>query len=228
MSYGHTHDHMATAPTHVEKNMREYRNYCYLLIVSFVNFVVPFLIALILAHSVSAQADAIHELTHLTLYAMALWTSRHVLLHKMDAHAEYHYREKFTKFYAPLIFISLVWVSYASIVKLFSSESVATDYMFISVGIGICGKIIELWILARISKIQGNASHKIKALWLLIYDASGDFLFSVIVITTACAGIMLPWLPIHIIDPVVSLGGVVWIASLCMHVLREKTPHHSH
>ena len=187
-----------------------------------------FLPALLLAHSVSAQADAIHGLVHLSLYSVALWVSRQVLIRNMDAHAEYHYREKFTAIYMPLIFVSLAWVAYASVAKFFSPENVATNYMLTSVSIGICGNIICLRILASIWRIQGNAPHKGKAHRLLSWDALGDSLFSAIVLATALAGLKFPQLPIHFIDPVVSLGGIAWISWLCMRVLREKTPHHSH
>ena len=228
MSHGHSHAGIMHGQTHAKNNAHEYRKYCWLFTASLVSFVAPFLIALLLAHSVAAQADAIHELTHLSLYAIALWVSKRVLMHNMDAHTEYHYREKFTIFYAPLIFISLAWVCYTSIAKLFTPEYVATGYMLIGVSLGICGKIIELWILSEILNMQGDASHKVKALWLLIYDALGDFVFSVTVLATACAGLMLPWLPIRIIDPILSLLGIVWIGALCIRVLRGKTPHHSH
>ena len=218
MSYGHTHDHMATAPTHAEKNIHEYRNYCWLFIVGFTSAVVEFLIAILFAHSVSAQADAIHALTHLSLYALALWVSRQVFIRQMDAHTAHHYREKFLIFYALFVFIGLAWISYMSISKLLSSESVASNYMLLGGSVGLCGNIIALRILHAISKIHGKAIHAHATHQWISLDTWGDFAFSVIVVYNALTAL----LPIRVIDVVASLAAIVWIGWSGIQILRKK------
>ena len=218
MSNSHTHDHMATAPTLHEKNMHEYRNYCWLFIIGSTSAVTEFFIAIIFAHSISAQADAIHALTHLSLYALALWVSRQVFIRQMDAHTAHHYREKFLIFYALFVFIGLAWISYTSVVKLLSSDPVVSSYMLLSGSVGLCGNIIALKILHAISKIHGDELHTHAAHQWISLDAWGDFAFSVIVVYNALTAL----LPIHIIDVIASLCAVLWIGWSGIQIFKKK------
>lgn len=224
----HTHDHvmddMVIHPhAQMEQFRREYINYGYLFAVSFVAAVGEFLGAILLAHSVSAQTDAIHGLTHVALYGLALWVSREIYLRQMTIHDAHHYREKFIIFYVPLVFMGLAWTSYTSVLKLLSSETVISGYMLASVSVGLCGNIVALAILNAISKIHGEAAHTHTAHQWLSLDTWGDLAFSVIVLITSVAAIIAPRLPIHIIDPVISFLGIIWIGSLGIQILRKKT-----
>lgn len=230
MSHGHwhTHDHvindMVTHPhSHTEKLQHEYYSYCYLFAVSLVAAVGEFFIALLLAHSVSAQADAIHGLTHLALYGLALWVSRQIHIRRMNPHSAHHYREEFIIFYVLLVFLGLAWISYMSIVKLLSSETVVSTYMLASVSLGLSGNIIALVILNTISKMQGEVAHTHTAHRWLSLDTWGDFVFSVIVLITSLSGILCPALPIRVIDPIISIGAAAWIGWSGTQILREKT-----
>ena len=226
----HDHHHEMIAPTfiHGQRNKHEYKNYCYLFIVSTISAVAEFCIALFLAHSVSAQADAIHALTHLSLYTLGLWVSRQIFIQKMDAHTTHHYREKFLILYVLFVFMGLVWISYTSLMKFFSSEIVVSYYMILSVSMGLCGNIIALSILHKISKIHGNTIHIHTAHQWIHLDAWGDFAFSIIVLITSLTALAIPSLPIRIIDPIISMGAVVWIGTSGLMILQKKTLHHSH
>ena len=223
MSHGHSHVGMMHTHAHEEKNMREYRNYCYLFVVSFVSAAAEFLIALLLAHSVSAQADAIHALTHFALYTLALFVSRQIYLRRMNTHAAYHYRNRFVFVYALLVFIGLAWIIYMSIAKLFSLDIVASNYMLLSVGIGLCGNIVALKLMNTISKIHGEALRQHTTHRWISLDTWGDFAFSVIVLITSLAGLLFPVLPIHVIDPVISLAAAIWIGASGTRILWGTT-----
>lgn len=221
-SHGHTHDYVIHPHSHAEQLRHEYHNYCYLFAVSLVAAVGEFLIALLLAHSVSAQADAIHALTHVALIGLAFWISRQIYTRHMNPHRAHDYREKFIIFYVLLVFLGLVWISYMSIVKLLSSEIVVSSYMLASVSVGLCGNIIALFILKTISRIHGNAYTHTAHQWLRL-DTWGDFIFSVIVLITSLAGILFSALPIKVIDPIISIGAAVWIGWSGIQILRKKT-----
>ena len=223
MSHGHSHAHTMHEQTHAQKSMHEYRNYCYLFAVSIVSAGAEFLIALLLAHSVSAQADAIHAVTHVALYALALFVSRQIHIHRMDAHSAHHYREKFLILYVLLVFTGLAWISYTSIVKLFSSEVVVSMFMMLSVSIGLCGNIIALKLLHGISKLHEDAAHRHTAHRWISLDTWRDFAFSVIVLLTSLVAIIVPSVPIRVIDPIISLGAVAWIGWSGIQILRKKT-----
>ena len=223
MNHGHNHAGMMRAHSHEEKNMREYRNYWYLFVVSVVSATAEFLIALLLAHSVSAQADAIHALTHLALYALALFVSRQIYIRHMDMRAAYQYRDKFIVFYAAFVFVGLAWISYMSIAKLRSFDSVVSHYMLLSVSIGLCGNIIALKLLHAISKIHGEIAHAHRTHQWISLDTWVDFAFSVIVLVTSIAGILFPTLPIRGIDSIISLAAVIWIGTSGIAIMRGKT-----
>ena len=169
------------------------------------------MIALILARSVSAQADAIHALTHLSLYALAYRVSRQIVVRRMDAHEAYHYHEQFLKYYAFLVFTGLGWIFFTSIAKLQSSEGVTTSYMLLSVSMGLCANIIALKILNNITKNHGEIAYIHRTHQWLSLDTWGDFAFSVIVLITSLLYMLFPSLPTHIIDPILSLCAVGWI-----------------
>ena len=223
MSHGHSHAGMMRAHSHEEKNMREYLNYCYLFMVSFVSATAEFLIALLLAHSISAQADAIHALTHFALYALALFVSRQIYLRGMNVHAAYHYRDRFIFVYVLLVFIGLAWILYTSIAKLFLPDIVASNYMLLSVGIGLCGNIVALKLMNTISKIHGEVLRQHTTHRWISLDTWGDFAFSLIVLVTSLAGMLFPVLPIHVIDPVISLAAAAWIGASGIVIMRGKT-----
>ena len=219
---GHSHD--AIYPqTHAEKSMHEYWSYVWLFVISFVSAAAESLIAIFFAHSVSAQADAIHTITHLSLYALALYVSRQIVVRGMNSDSAHDYREKFLIWYVLMVFMGLVWISYTSIAKLFSSEPVASNYMLLGVSIGLCGNIIVLALLHKISKIHGDAVHKHTAHSWLSLDAWGDSAFSVIVLLASVTAILFPALPIRIIDPVLSLGAVIWIGWSAILILKKTT-----
>ena len=222
MSHGHSHAGMMHGHSHEEKNMREYRNYWYLFVVSIVSATAEFLVALLLAHSVSAQADAIHALTHFALYALAVFVSRQVYVRHMDACAAYQYRDRFIVFYALLVFTGLAWISYMSIAKLRSPDIIASNYMLLSVSIGLCGNIIALKLLNSISKIYGEIAPVHRAHQWISLDTWGDFAFLLIVLATSIAGILFPTLPIRIIDPVISLVAAAWIGASGIAIMRGK------
>ncbi len=222
MSHGHDHHGVIQDHTHAERCMYEYHNYRYLFVVSFVGAIAEFFIALVLAHSVSAQADAIHALTHLALYALACFVSRQIITCRMDPHQAYHYHEKFLKLYALFVFIGLAWVSYTSIIKLWSPEIVISGYMLLGVSIGLFANIIALKILNDISKKQHEVIHKHTAYAWIRLDTWGDFAFSVIVLITSLASLAFPLMPIRVIDPVISLIGVAWIALSGAQILKGK------
>ena len=226
MSIGHSHSHSHEGVPHThghhESNVHEYRNYCYLFIVSILSAGAEFLIALFLAHSVSAQADAIHALTHLMLYALALYVSRNVYVRHMSAHDAFHYRDKFVTLYVALVFVGLAWITYTSIIKLMTSDVVATGYMLLSVTIGLTGNIIALKLLNSISKMHTQTGHSHRAHRWINLDAWGDFAFSVIVLITSIAGMMFPSLPVRIIDPLISIAAVIWIGGSGIQMLRTK------
>ena len=184
--------------------------------------IAEFLIALLLAHSVSVQADAIHALTHLSLYALACFVSGRIVARNMNPHEAYHYQEKFLYCYALLIFAGLAWILFTSITKLQSSQNVITTYMFMSAGIGLCANIIALYILNGISKAHIEVSHKHRTHQLLNVDTWGDLAFSVIVLVTSIASLLYPWLPIHIIDPVISFGAIGWIGWSGTRIIIDK------
>ena len=224
MSHGHSHADMMHEQTHAQKSRHEYRNYCYLFAVSIASAGAEFLIALLLAHSVSAQADAIHALTHLSLYALALWVSRQVLIRRMDAHAAHHYREKFLIFYALFVFIGLAWIFYTALAKISSSEPVVSNYMLISGIVGLCGNIVALRLLRTISKIHGEAVHaRADHQWISL-DTWGDFALSILVVYNAMTAL----LSIRLLDVIASFGAVVWIGVSGLRILKKKTFNHSH
>lgn len=236
MSHGHHHGHgyshardnvmndMVMHPhAHAQRLRREYINYGYLFGVSFMFAVGEFLIAILLAHSVSAQTDAIHGLTHVALYGLAFWVSRQIYMRQMTVHNAHHYRERFIILYVPLVFMGLAWTSYTSVVKLLSSETVVSAYMLASVSVGLCGTVIALRILHTISTIHREAVHRHTAHHWISLDTWGDFAFSVIVLITSIAAIIASWLPIYIIDPVLSFVGIIWIGLLGVQILRKKT-----
>lgn len=221
VSYHHDHA-IPHIHSHGEEHRREYRTYCCLFIVSFIGASMEFLIALLLARSVSAQADAIHAFTHLALYGLSLWISRQIFIRRMNRHDAYHYREQFLIFYVLLVFTGLVWICYTSITKLFSYEAVVSSYMLMSVTAGLLSNIIALGILRSLSKMHGNATSEHRTHQWLSLDTWWDFMFSVIVLATALLGIGFPSLPIHMIDPILSLGAVIWMAYSGIQILRKK------
>lgn len=227
----HDHDH-GPEPHHEHpvkaRSGDEYHRYVYLFAVGFVSASGEFLVALIFAHSMSAQADAIHALTHLLLYGLAFWVSRQVLIRQMGDHEEGHYREQFTYVYAGLVFAGLGWVIYNSIAKLFSAEGVISGYMFLSVSIGLSGNIIALTLLNSISKIHGAVADKSRPYRWLHLDTWGDFSISVIVLATSLIALAFPSLPLRFIDPVISLGAALWIGWSGVQIFRSKTFCHLH
>ena len=224
MSHGHSHLHPIRIHSHEEKNRRVYRNYCYLFIVSFVSAIGEFLIALLLAHSVSAQADAIHSMVHVSLYGIALWISKNILYKKMNEHEASHYREKFITLFAIIVFSSLGLVLYNSIARLLSSEAIVSEYMLLSVAVGLSGNMIALKILNTITKIQGGAASKNTTHNLLSLDTWGDFAISILVLFTAVVALV----PIWLLDFLISLGAVAWIGVSGLRILKKKTFNHSH
>jgi len=226
MSHGHNHGHhhhdLTQAHTHSEKSLHEYRNYFWLFAVSLIS-VGEFLIALLYANSVSAQADAIHSITHIALYGLTFWVSRQIYIRKMDVMGAHHYRERFTIGYVGLVFLGLTWILYTSIVNLFSSEHVLGSYMLISVTVGLIGNTLALIILNTISKMHGGAANSHKMHRWLNLDTWGDFAFSVIVLVSSVAAMAYPSLPINTIDPVVSIAGVAWIGWSGIQIVRKKT-----
>ncbi|GEM_PF-2077053 len=226
-SHGHGHHHhhgdIINPHVHAQQSLREYQNYFWLFAVSLVSAVGEFLLALLYANSVSAQADAIHGLTHIGLYALALWVSRQIYARKMNPQEAYHYRDNFVIFYVLLVFLGLAWILYTSVFKLFSSEHVFSGYMLASVSIGLVGNIIALKILNTISKIHGEGAGSHTAHRWLNLDTWGDFAFSVMVLAASLASMAFPGLPINIIDPVVSIAGVIWIGWSGIQILRKKT-----
>lgn len=222
MSHSHDHHGIIADLTHAEQHMHEYRNYRKLFVVGSIGAIAEFLIALILAHSVSAQADAIHALTHVSLYALACLVTRQIVIRGMNAHQAYHHHKKFLSHFALLIFVGLVWICYMSISKLASPETVVSSYMLIGVSVGLCANIISLKILNRISKLKSETAPTHKTHRLLSLDAWGDSTFSVIVLITSLASLLFPSLPIRIIDPMISLGAVVWIGWSGVQILRGK------
>ena len=191
--------------------MRAYRSYRWLFAVGLMGTTGEFLIALLLAYSVSAQSDAIHAFTHLSLYALACLVSRQIVIHHMDAHHAYHYHERFLKYYAFFVFAGLAWICSMSIMKLVSGEAVINLYMLESVSIGLCANIISIKILGNISKSHPQASHTHKAHKLFTLDAKGDLAISAIVLVASLLYTLFPSLPMHIIDPTISFGAVGWI-----------------
>lgn len=225
MHHKHSHWGVHHDRSHKDHEIQNYRNFGLLFIVCLVSAFGEFFVAL-LAHSVAAQTDAIHSaLTHLPLYGLTFLIGRHVFIHRMNKHEEQHCWEQFMPWCALLIFLGLAMICYASVVKLLSSEIVITDYMLISASIGLCGNIGMIIIL---SKIGGRTPQRNRFFWLFFWDACGDFLISAVVFVTACAGLAFPWLPIHIIDPILSLGVAVLIACAGINILRKKTPEHIH
>lgn len=206
----------------------EYHGYTYLFSIAFISASAEFIIALLLAHSVSAQADAIHALTHLSLYGLAFWVSWQVVKLHMDAHKESHYREKFIPLYAVLVFAGLVWVLYTSIMKLFSNEPVISGYMLLSVSVGLVGNIIALTMLNKISKVHSHVAEASAAYQWLDLDTWGDFAISLIVFITSIMSIAWPSLPIRFIDPCISIAAAFWIGWSGMQILRKKNFSHSH
>lgn len=226
----HDHDH---GSHHHEHTVRvhsgdEYYYYICLFTVGFAFAGGEFLIALFLAHSISAQADAIHALTHLLLYGLALWVSRQVLLRKMNDHEEGHYRERFTYWFAGIIFTGLGWLMYNSFAKLFSAEAVLSGYMLLSVSVGLSGNIIARILLNLISKVHGTVADKSRPYRCLNLDAWVDLGISLIVFVTSLAALVFPSLPIRYIDPIISLGAVAWIGWSGVQIMRSKTFTHSH
>lgn len=224
MSHSHSHDHHSIIHDHIhaQQHMHEYRNYRYLFIVGSIGAIAEFLIALVLAHSVSAQADAIHALTHVSLYALAWLVTRQIVMRGMNAHQAYHHHEKFLNRFALLIFAGLAWICYMSISKLTSPETIVSSYMLTSVSVGLCANIIALKILNRISKFKSEVASKHKTHRLLSLDTWGDFAFSVIVLITSLVSLLRPALPIHIIDPIISFGAIGWIGWSGVRILRDK------
>ncbi|MDP3778446.1 MAG: cation transporter [bacterium] len=223
-SHGHGHHHHGDIINpHVQQSLREYQNYFWLFAVGLVSAAGEFLLALLLANSVSAQADAIHSLTHIALYAFALWISRQIYTRQMNPQEAYDYRDTFLIFYVLPVFLGLAWILYTSVTKLFSPEHVLSSYMLASVGIGLAGNIIALKILNTISKIHGEAvRHHTAHRWLSL-DTWGDFAFSLIVLITSIMGMAFPLLPINMIDLVVSTAGVIWIGWSGIQIIRKKT-----
>ena len=222
MSHSHDHHGIIADLTHAEQHMHEYRNYCKLFVVGSIGAIAEFLIALILAHSVSAQADAIHALTHVSLYAVACLVTRQIVVHRMDIHQAYHYHKKFLHYFALLIFGGLAWICYMAIAKLTSHEAVVSSYMLIGVSVGLCANVISLKILINIANIHGKVASKHKTHRLLSLDAWGDFAISVIVLITSIASLLFPLLPVNIIDPIISLGAVGWIGWSGIHILVDN------
>lgn len=225
MDHRHNHCGLLYEDTHSHGNVREYKNYCYLFIISIIGALAEFIIALFYAHSSSAQADAIHALTHVALFAIAYGVSKKIVTRNMNTHEAYHYHEKFLNLYAILVFTGLTWVLYTSIIKLWSYEYVVTKYMLISVSVGLCANIIALLLLNSMSKIRGSTSHQHRAHQWLNLDTWGDLAFSVIVLFTSVISLMIPSLPLHYIDPIISLGAVIWIAWSGIQIFKHKTSH---
>lgn len=223
-SRGHPHAHndLAHLHPHTEISRREYYYYCLLFPISIVAAFGEFLIALLFAHSSSAQADAIHAITHITLYGLALLVSRNIHKRRMDAQTAHAYRGKFLVLYMLLVFLGLGWIIYVSLIKLISSETVVSAYMLLSVGIGLCGNIIALIILNAIAKIHGDAIYHHAAHRWLNLDAWGDFAFSVGILIIAGIGILFPTFPTHIVDSVFSLIVVVWIGWSGIQILYKR------
>ena len=222
MSHSHDHHDVVADFAHAERHLHVYRNYRYLFAIGFIGAIAEFLIALVLAHSVSVQADAIHALTHLSLYALACVVSGQIVARNMNPHEAYHYQEKFIYLYALLIFVGLAWILFTSITKLQSSENVITTYMFMSAGIGLSANIIALKILNAISKAHVEVVHKHRTHQLLNKDTRGDLAFSVIVLITSITSLSYPWLPIRIIDPVISFGAIGWIGWSIIRIIINK------
>lgn len=222
MNHSHHHHGIVHDHVHTQQHINEYRNYRYLFVVGSVGAIAEFVIALVLAKSVSAQADAIHALTHVSLYALAWLVTRQIVMRGMNAHQAYHHHEKFLNRFALLIFAGLAWICYMSISKLAFPETVVSSYMLMGVSLGLCANIIALKILSRISKFKSEVAPKHKTHQLLSLDAWGDFAFSVIVLITALVSFLFPSLPIHMIDPIISLGAVGWIGWSGVQILKNK------
>lgn len=223
MSHAHAHHGIIHDYAHAQRTIYIYQNYRYLFAVSIVGAAAEFLVALLMTHSVSAQTDAMHTLTHLSLYALAYWVSKQIVIRRMDAHRAYHYHKHFFKYYAFLTFAGLAWVCSMSIIKLVSAETVVGNaYMLLSVGAGLCANIIALKILGNISTNDDKTAHTHRRHKLFILDAKGDIAISVIVLLTSLLYIKFPSLPIHIIDPVISLAALGWIGWSGIQIVKGK------
>lgn len=224
ISMRHSHDHHGAIHdhTHAQTQVREYRNYRYLFAVGLIGAIAEFLIALMLAHSVSAQADAIHALSHLSLYALACFVSRQIVIRGMDAHRAHHYHEQFLKYYALLVFAGLAWICSMSIIKLASAQIVVSSYMLISVSVGLCANIIALKILHNISNNHHHIIHAHKAHKLFTLDAQGDLAISLIVLITSLLYILFPSIPIRMIDPIISFCAALWIGWSGIQIVRGE------
>lgn len=220
MAHAHTHHEVIHDYAHAQYTMRAYQSYRWLFAIGLVGATVEFLVALLLTHSVSAQSDAIHAFTHLSLYALACLVSRQIVIHHMDAHRAYHYHEQFLKYYAFFVFAGLAWICYMSIMKFVSGEAVINRYMLESVSIGLCANAISIMILGNISKNRPKTLHTHKAHKLFILDAKGDFAISLIVLITSLLFTLFPSLPMHIIDPTISLGAVGWIGYSGVQIIK--------
>lgn len=223
MAHAHSHHGIIHDHAHAQYTIFAYRSYRYLFAVSLLGAAAEFLVALLMTHSVSAQTDAMHTLTHLSLYALACLVSRQIIVRRMDAHRAYHYHEKFLKYYAFLVFAGLAWVATLSIIKLILAETViASPSMLVSVGAGLCANIIALKILSNISNNHDQAVHSHKTHKLFILDAKGDLAISVIVLVTSSLYMIFPLLPIHIIDPLISFAAIVWIGWSGIQIIKGK------
>lgn len=223
MAHAHTHHGVIYDHAHAQRTIYASRNYRYLFIISLIGAAAEFFVALLMTHSVSAQTDAMHTLTHLSLYALAYWVSRQIVIRRMDAHHAYHYHEQFLMYYAFLVFAGLAWVCYMSITKLIWAETViASPYMLISVGAGLCANIIALKILGNISNNHDKSAHTHKAHKLFTLDAKGDLAISLIVLVTSLLYMRFPSLPIHVIDPVISFCAIGWIAWSGIQIIKGK------
>ncbi|MDP3769612.1 MAG: hypothetical protein U1A23_04105 [Candidatus Sungbacteria bacterium] len=227
------HDHHHGPQHHHEHTLRgrsgdEYYYCIWLFVVSLAFPITEFLIALVFAHSISAQADAIHALTHLLLAGLMLWISRQVLIRQMSGHEEDHYREQFTYWYAGIIFVGLGWLIYNSFEKLVSAEAVVGGYMLLSVSVGIIGNGIALKLLNTISKVLGTVAGKSGPYRLFRLDTWVDFSISLFVLITAIAALVFPSFPIRFVDPGISLVAASWIGWSGIQILRQKNLSHSH
>jgi len=172
-----------------------------------------FFIALFLAHSGAAQADAIHAFTHLLLYFAILFTNRIMRGNMISIEGKQQLYKRFNMLYASTVFIGLAWIVSDAIYKFMYYTQVVSGYMLLSVCVGISANIITLTIIRHLNKFRTDVETRDKSHKWLRLHALGDFLISVAVLLTAITSLMIPSLPLSYIDPTVTLGiaaGVGW------------------
>lgn len=219
-SHSHTHSHRIEDYLTVLYE-REARTYLWLFIIALAFCAGEFLIARFLANSGTAQADAIHSLTHSSLYGIAFFASRILAKSHLSGEDEERFFARFNAVYASIISVGVLWIMGDAIWKLIYPKEIVSGFMLMSVIIGACGNAISIAILRGLAKARGTIRNKYKAHKLLSYDAFGDLLFSLVILLLALILFVFPSLPINSIDAVTTFGIAGWILFSIPHILRE-------